>query len=80
MSVPKINFKPLNVEEKKHLKNIKKILSQKRSGDWGLVAGLLNISKDAAIKSYTRVYSNNHFKAVEALESVIENRKKLLRK
>lgn len=80
MRVAKINFKPSTVEEKIHLKKMKKLLSRKRRGDWDLVSELLEVSRTSAIKSFIRVYSNNHFNAVEALDRVIENRKDLLKK
>lgn len=78
MRVAKINFNPSTKEEKFHLKKMKKLLSRKRRGDWDLVAGELKVSNSSALKSFMRVYSNNHFEAVEALANVIENRKNLL--
>jgi|GEM_PF-1784874 len=78
----KIFFTPQNEEEKEHLNKLYDLLSQKRRGDWGLVAEIMEIPKErqqSVEKAFLRVYSKNHFKAVKALEEVIDNRKKLLK-
>lgn len=76
--VPKINFVPSTKEEKLHLTRLKELLYLKRRGDWDLVAEILEIPRQSVEKAFIRVYSKNHFAAVDALEKVIENRQKLL--
>lgn len=73
-----IDFTPQNEIEKIHLAMINDLLRQKRHGDWGLVGEIMQCSAQAAEKSFKRVYSKSHLQAVAALESIINNRKKLL--
>lgn len=81
-SKQKILFTPQNEEEETHLTKLYELLSQKRRGDWGLVAEIMELPKEkqqSAEKAFLRVFSKNHFRAVEALEKVVNNRKNLLK-
>jgi hypothetical protein len=75
---PKIYFNPSTPEEKKYLFRLNELLYVKRRGDWDLAAEIVGISRHSVEKAFIRVYSKNHTKAVKALETVIENRRKLL--
>ncbi|HAY3590624.1 hypothetical protein CMT44_04280 [Elizabethkingia anophelis] len=72
--IPKINFTPSNDQERNHLTKLKEMLYQKRYGDWDIVANKMGCSVPNAIKSFVRVYSKRHLDAVNALDSVIEER------
>lgn len=74
----KIYFNPSTPEERKYLHRLSELLYLKRRGDWDLAAEIVGISRESVIKAFIRVYSKNHTEAVEALEAVIENRRKLL--
>lgn len=74
----RIDFTPTCEEELQHLEKLTLLLSQKRYGDWNDVAKKLDVKAPAAEKAFLRVYSKRHFEAVEALELVIEDRKKRL--
>lgn len=75
---PKIYFNPSTPEEKEYLHRLIELLYVKRRGDWDLAAEIVGISRHSVEKAFIRVYSKNHTEAVEALEAVIENRRKLL--
>lgn len=78
-TLPKIYFIPKTEDEKEYLRGLQDLLEDKRRGDWKLVAELLSIPVDSAEKAFLRVYSKNHFEAVEALKKIINNRKNLLK-
>lgn len=81
-SVQRILFNPQNAEERAYLQKLTDLLSQKRHGDWVLVAEIMELpsrKQQSAEKAFLRVYSKHHFKAVEALEKVINNRKNLIK-
>jgi len=75
----KIKFVPSTPEEKKHLQRLKELIYQKRHGDWEEVSNIVGIPTRSVEKAFVRVYSKNHFKTVDALEQVIENRKNHLK-
>lgn len=76
---PKIDFSPTTEEEEKYLMKLESLLEIKRRGDWGLVGQMLKIPTASAEKAFLRLYSKNHFKAVDALEKIINNRNELLK-
>ncbi|MCU7615629.1 hypothetical protein NZ698_00345 [Chryseobacterium sp. PBS4-4] len=75
----KFSFVPKTDEEKAHLQVLESLLIDKRRGDWKLVGEMLSISAGSAEKSFFRVYQKNHFESVNALQTVIESRKNLLK-
>ena len=75
----KIIFTPKTSEEKQYLDRLNIALSEKRSGDWVLVAEILGISSKNAEQAFIRVFSKHHEKAVVTLEKIIQNRKYLLK-
>lgn len=74
----KVTFIPTSDEERKHLSRLVRILQKKRYGDWERVAKKLNLSRAAVEKAFDRVYSPNHLAVVNALELIIEDRRKAL--
>lgn len=74
----RISYVPKDDDEKKYVEGLEELLKEKRHGDWKLVANMLDISPQAAEKSFLRVYQKNHFESVEALKKVIANRKFLI--
>ncbi|MPS73972.1 MAG: hypothetical protein E2590_12630 [Chryseobacterium sp.] len=74
----KIDFTPSTPAEKRHLTRMTELLYLKRYGDWHQAANILGIPRQSVEKAFLRVYSKNHFEAVNALEQVIENRQKQL--
>ena len=61
------------------LEKLNDLLKNKRRGDWGDVAIMIGAtSQQNAEKSFKRVFSKNHKKAVEALEKIINTRNQLL--
>ena len=74
-----IEFEPKNETEEIYLEKLNDLLKNKRRGDWGDVAIMIGAtSQQNAEKSFKRVFSKNHKKAVEALEKIINTRNQLL--
>ncbi|ROI09763.1 hypothetical protein EGI11_03125 [Chryseobacterium sp. H3056] len=78
-SPPVIDFKPTNKDEEEYLRKLTTLLENKRRGDWGLVAELMECESQTAEKAFKRVYSKNHSEAVEALQKIINTRNELLK-
>jgi len=74
----KVMFVATSKEEQLHKKKLQELLLMKRNGDWQSVSELLGISKSNAMASFDRVYSKNHLLVINALETVIEARRKSL--
>ncbi|RYF25169.1 MAG: hypothetical protein EOO42_04375 [Flavobacteriales bacterium] len=74
------DFTPKTDEEQKHLVRMQTVYAEKRKSDWLLVGEIIGISPENARKAFSRVYSSYHVQAIEALETIIENRKSLLTK
>ena len=69
-----------NNDEQLYLASLKGLLDAKRRGDWLLVAEMLGISAKNAELSFARIYSKYHNEVVDALNTVVQNRRKLLKK
>lgn len=74
----RIVYTPRDQQEEQYIASLEELLKEKRHGDWKLVGETVKISSQLAEKSFLRVYGKNHFKCVEALKKIIENRKALL--
>ncbi|QPH38401.1 hypothetical protein [Pedobacter endophyticus] len=79
-SATHINATIDSTDEQIYLESLKRLLDAKRRGDWLLVAEMLGISAKNAELSFARIYSKYHNEVVDALNTVIKNRKKRLKK